>query len=157
MTNAPKHHRRRHHARRNPPILRYTVELVKGGALTYGGRIVNKKVAGFVQSHLPTPSTPGATAATLLGVRLATTIAVALAARQFAPKLAAEIANGAMAETIEQGVLMTPAAPYLSSYLPRRVSSYAPANRVRGTGSYRQIRGGTGGRKVPLRTAVSNV
>lgn len=134
--------RRGHHMRSNPRRARgfrrnpvglagFLGERLKGGALVYGGRIVNKKLGALVQGFLPAPT--GTSATMMAGVELVAShalaaTAVALAGRSLFPRFAVELANGAFAEAIEQAALLTPAAPYLSAYVrPAQLVAREPA------------------------------
>jgi hypothetical protein len=100
-------------------LVRGIVQGLSDGAVIVGAQIATRKLATAAASLLPAvdPATANATTekAKFIGFRLGAAVAVSIAARKFAPKVARIAAAGAFGEAINAGLAQTGAAKFLGA------------------------------------------
>lgn len=92
-----------------------------------GSRVVQKKTAGLVLGFVPTPTTATNAGMVQAGVHTLTAAALIVLGAKILPRHADVIAGAVGGEALEQWAMLTPAAPYLSAYVPRNMMTLVPS------------------------------
>lgn len=150
--NPPRHHSRRRHYRRNPPIVGFLMEAAKDGLVIEASQLGVAKVRGVVSGMLiATTDTPATQSYKTAGASLLAAAAIAVLGKMALPAHARMIAAGAMAQAMDDAIVqLAPASvtSLLGAY-PQRIGAYpraagAVAGRVRRTAGWPQLNAGFG-------------
>jgi hypothetical protein len=125
MANPHRSHRR--HYRRNPPMMAQVKAAAVASVVNMGARVVQKKTAGLALGFVPTPTTATNAGMVQAGIHTLTAAALIVLGAKILPRHADVIAGAVGGEALEQWAMLTPAAPYLSAYVPRNMLALVPS------------------------------